>query len=108
MSLRAGPAFGPRLFAGAVEVAGEGLEPAALAVARSAGELQRPQARPIVDQGGARRGAGPHQRAEFVEERDAFEAYGDLNWLQTTDDHFTSIAPGDKDFVGTKPARPKI
>ncbi|WP_254831079.1 penicillin acylase family protein [Haloglomus salinum] len=32
------------------------------------------------------------------DEREAFEAYGDLNWLETTDDHFTSIAPGDEDY----------
>ena len=29
---------------------------------------------------------------------DAFEAYGDLNWLETTDDHYTSLTAADIDF----------
>lgn len=30
----------------------------------------------------------------------AFEAYGDLNWLETTDDHYTSLTEGDVDVDG--------
>ena len=31
---------------------------------------------------------------------DAFEAYGDLNWLETTDDHYTSLTAADVDVDG--------
>ncbi|WP_255195930.1 penicillin acylase family protein [Halorarius litoreus] len=36
---------------------------------------------------------------------EAWEAYGDLNWLRTTDDHYTTIPPQDKVVEGGETAK---